>query len=105
MSSASRSPICLFPDRNSFRTSAALTAAAAGLPRRVPLCRAWSNPARTRSRRMSCSNAANTESMPAIALPVDVVRSSASLSDTKPMLRSVSSWSRLDAIGQSDGME
>jgi hypothetical protein len=31
--------------------------------------------------------------MPAIARPVDVVRSSASLSETKPMLRSVSSWS------------
>ena len=49
----------LIPWRNSFRTSAALTAAVAGLPRRVPLCRAWSNPARTRSRRMSCSKAAN----------------------------------------------
>jgi hypothetical protein len=51
----------LIPWQNSLRTSLALIAAVAGLPRRVPLCRAWSNPARTRSRRMSCSKAANTE--------------------------------------------
>lgn len=82
----------LIPWRKSFLTSTALVAAVAGRPRRVPLCRAWSSPARTRSRRMSCSKAANTDSMPAIARRVDVVRSSASLSDTKPMLRSVSSW-------------
>ena len=85
----------LIPWRNSFRTPAALIAAVAGRPRRVPLCQAWSGSARTRSRRMSCSKATNTESMPAIARPVDVVRSSASLSETKPMLRSMSSWSVL----------
>ena len=90
----------LTPWRNSFRTSAALIAAVAGRPRRVPLCRAWSSPARTRSRRISCSKAANTESMPAIARPVDVVRSSASLSETKPMLRSVSSWSVVTKVEQ-----
>jgi hypothetical protein len=35
----------LIPWRKSFRTSAALIAAVAGLPRRVPLCRAWSSSA------------------------------------------------------------
>jgi hypothetical protein len=38
--------------------------------------------------------------MPAIARPVDVVRSSASLSETKPMLRSVSSWSVVTKVEQ-----
>jgi hypothetical protein len=48
----------LIPWRNSLRTSVALIAAVAGRPRRVPLCRAWSSPAPTRSRRMSRSNCA-----------------------------------------------
>jgi hypothetical protein len=83
----------LIPWRNSLRASAAFVAAVEGRPRRFPLCRAWSKPARTRSRSMSCSNWANTDSMPAIALPVDVVRSRASVSDTKPTLMSLSSCS------------
>lgn len=69
------------PWRKSFPTYTAVIAAVAGLSRRVPLCQAWCSPARTRSRRMLCSKAANTKSMPAIAPPVDVVRSSALLSE------------------------
>jgi hypothetical protein len=49
-------------------------------------------PARIRSRRISCSKAANTESNPAIARPVGVVRSSASVSDTKATPSSASSF-------------
>ncbi len=43
-------------------------------------------PALTRSRRMSRSNSAKTASIPARALPLGVVRSSASLRETKPTL-------------------
>jgi hypothetical protein len=50
-------------------------------------------PARIRSGRISCSNSANTESKPAIARPVGVVRSSASVSDTKPTPSEASSFS------------
>ena len=54
--------------------------------------RAWAIPAFTRSRRMSRSNSAKTASMPANALPLGVVRSIASLSETKPTWSAVSSW-------------
>ena len=50
-------------------------------------------PARVRSRRISLSNSANIARMPAIARPAGVVRSSASVSDTKPTPRCSSSWS------------
>jgi hypothetical protein len=42
------------------------------------LSRASAKPVRRRSRRTLCSNAANTESSPAMARPVGVVRSRAS---------------------------
>ena len=50
----------LMPARWSLRISADLAAAVAGRPSRFPFSRAWARPARTRSRRISCSNAANT---------------------------------------------
>jgi hypothetical protein len=46
------------PARCSVRISAACAAAVAGRPRRLPFCRAWANPARVRSPRISRSNAA-----------------------------------------------
>ena len=81
------------PARWSLRISAACATAVAGRPRRLPFCRAWASPARVRSPRISRSNAANTASNPAIARPAGVVRSSASVSDTKPTPRCSSSWS------------
>ena len=74
----------LIPWRYSLRTSAALIAAVAGRPRRVPLCRAWSSPARTRSRRMSCSSAkkvfalleqVSSQRAPAVLMPTNPKRS------------------------------
>ena len=62
-----------------------------GRPRRLPFCRAWAKPARVRSRRISRSNSANTASNPAIARPAGVVRSRASVSETKPTPRCSSS--------------
>jgi hypothetical protein len=49
-------------------------------------------PARVRSRRISFSNSANIASRRAIARPAGVVRSNASVSDTKPTPRCSSSW-------------
>ena len=94
-------PICtrraisdlLIPARCSFRISAAWIAAVAGRPSLLPFCRAWVKPARVRSPRISRSNAAKTASSPAIARPAGVVRSSASVSGTKPTPRCSSSWS------------
>ena len=83
----------LTPARCSFRISAACTAAVAGRPSRFPFSRAWAKPARVRSRRISRSNSAKMASRPAIARPAGVVRSSASVSDTKPTPRCSSSWS------------
>src|SRR5438034_1337759 len=69
--------------RYSFRIWSAFRAAVRGRPRRLPFCRAWASPARTRSRRISRSNSAKTASSPAIARPAGAVRSSASVSHTK----------------------
>jgi hypothetical protein len=92
-------PICrrraisalLTPARWSFRTWLAWTPAVMGRPSRLPLCRACAKPARTRSRRMSRSNSANTANRPAIARPAGVVRSRASVKETKPTPRWFSS--------------
>jgi len=59
--------------------------------RRMPLCRVWASPARTRSRRTSPSNSAMTSSSPAMARPAGEVRSRVSVSDTKPTPRCSSS--------------
>ena len=59
----------------------------------LPFCRALANPARVRSRRISRSNSAKMFSSPAIARPAGVVRSSASVSDTKPTPRCPGFWS------------
>src|SRR5208283_2975957 len=96
-------PICrrramadlLSPERRSLRTRSACRAAVAGRPRRFPFCRAWAKPARTRSRKISRSNSANTASNPAMARPAGVVRSNASVSETKPTPRCSSSCSVL----------
>ena len=93
-------PICsrraisdlLTPARCSFRISAAWTAAVAGRPSRRPFCRACASPARVRSRRTSLSNSAKMASKPAMARPAGVVRSSASVRETKPTPRCSSSW-------------
>ena len=77
----------LMPARCSFRIRSAWIAAVSGRPSRLPFCRAWAKPARVRSPRISRSNAAKTASSPAIARPAGVVRSSASVSDTKPTPR------------------
>jgi len=77
--------------RCSFRISAACMAAVAGRPSRFPFSRACANPARVRSRRISRSNSAKIASRPAIARPAGVVRSRASVSDTKPTPRCSSS--------------
>jgi len=82
----------LTPVRNSFRTSVFFRAAVLGRPSRFPFSRASASPARTRSQRIECSNSAKTESRPAIARPVDVVRSRASVSDTKVTPSSASSF-------------
>jgi hypothetical protein len=76
-----------FPD---FRTC---RAAVAGRPRRLPFCRAWARPARVRSRRISLSNSAKIANRPAMARPVGVVRSRASVRETNPTPRCSSSWS------------
>jgi hypothetical protein len=60
---------------------------------RLPLLASLVIPAFTRSVIISRSNSANTDSIPAIARPDGVVRSSASLSEIKPMPNSVSSLS------------
>ena len=65
-------------------TEAALPAAVGGRPSRLPCDRACAKPARTRSRIMSLSNSAKTESSPAIARPAGVVRSNASVTETNP---------------------
>src|SRR5271169_789917 len=70
-----------------------------GRPNFLPFCRACAKPARTRSRRISLSNSANTASSAAIARPEGVVRSSASVSDTKPTPRWSSSWSVASSSG------
>ena len=62
-----------------------------GRPCGFPSFLAWSIPAFTRSRRISRSNSANTASIPASALPLGVVRSSASQSDTNPTSSAFSS--------------
>ncbi len=69
----------LTPARWNFRIWDAFFAAVTGLPSLVPLRQASSSPARTRSRRMSRSNSEKTESSPAMARPVGVVRSRALL--------------------------
>ena len=81
----------LTPARCSLRISAAFMAAVAGRPNRFPFCRAQARPARTRSRSMSRSNAEKTDSIPTMARPVDVVRSSASVRDMKATPKSASS--------------
>src|ERR1039457_1743771 len=82
----------LMPARCSFRTCSAWNPAVMGRPNFLPFCRAWARPARTRSRRISRSNSANTASNAAMARPAGVVRSSASVSETKPTPRCCSSW-------------
>src|ERR1700691_5885928 len=82
----------LTPALYSFRTWLVWSAAVCGRPRRVPFCRAWARPARTRSRRISRSNSAKTASKAAMARPAGVVRSSASVRETNPTPRWSSSW-------------
>jgi transposase len=77
----------LTPARCSFRISAVCRAAVAGRPNLLPFSRAWARPARVRSRSISRSNSAKMASRPAIARPAGVVRSSASVSETKPTPR------------------
>ena len=72
------------------RTSSAWSEALRGRPCWRPSCRACSIPARTRSLRISRSNSAKTATIAAMARPVDVVKSNASVSDTKA---TSSSWS------------
>lgn len=72
-------------------TEAALPGAVGGRPSRVPCRRACAKPTRTRPRIMSRSNSANTESSIAIARPAGVVRSNASVTETKPAPSAVSS--------------
>src|SRR5215831_1017538 len=79
------------PARCSFRISAAWSPAVIGRPSLWPLARAWARPARVRSCKTSRSKAANTASMAAIARPAGVVRSSASVKETKPTPRCSSS--------------
>jgi hypothetical protein len=55
-----------------------------GRPSLFPFCRAQARPARTRSFRISRSNSAKIASKPAIARPSRVVKSSASVNETKP---------------------
>src|SRR5581483_12012275 len=94
-------PICsrraisdlLTPARWSFPISAACAAAVAGRPRRLPFWRAWARPARVRSPKISRSNSANIANRPAMARPAGVVRSSASVKETKPTPRCSSSCS------------
>jgi hypothetical protein len=74
----------LMPARCGFRTSAAYRAAVSGRPSRFPFCRSCAKPDRVRSRKISCSNSAKIASRPAIARPAGVVRSSASVKETKP---------------------
>ncbi len=57
-------------------------------------------PAFTRSRRMSHSNSAKTASMPANARPLGVVRSSASLNETKPIFKAVQFLQGGDEVDQ-----
>src|SRR6185437_11174551 len=57
----------------------------------LPFSRACASPARVRSRRISHSNSAKMASKPAMARPAGVVRSSASVSETKPTPRCSSS--------------
>ena len=83
----------LTPARGSFRISAVCRAAVAGRPKRLPFCRACAKPARVRSRRTSLSHSANTASSAAMARPAGVVRSKASVRETKPTPRWSSSWS------------
>ena len=77
------------PERDRSVTEAALAAAVGGRPSRLPCDRACAKPAR--SRRMSLSNSAKTESSPAIARPAGVVRSRASVTETKTTSSAVSS--------------
>src|SRR5271166_2278374 len=81
----------LRPERCSLWTWLACRAAVMGRPRRLPFCRACARPARTLSLRISRSNSAKTASSAAIARPAGVVRSNASVSDTKPTPRGSSS--------------
>jgi hypothetical protein len=83
----------LIPDSYSFQICPAFFAAVSGRPKCFPFSLASAMPARIRSRRISCSNSANTESNPAMARPVGVVRSNTSVSDTKPTPSSESSFS------------
>jgi hypothetical protein len=82
----------LAPARWSFRIWLACFPTVTGRPRCFPFSRASAMPARIRSRRISCSKAANTESSPAMARPVGVVRSRASVSDTKATPSSATSF-------------
>ena len=75
------------------RISAAWSAAVAGRPSRLAVLPGMGQASPTRSRRISRSNSAKTASRPAMARPAGVVRSSASVSDTKPTPRCSSSWS------------
>ena len=83
--------------RNRSLAEPALPAAVGGWPSRLPCNRACAKPARTRSHTMSLSNAANTESSPAIARPAGVARSRASVTETKPTSSAVSSCKVLGA--------
>src|ERR1035437_1162647 len=83
----------LRPAKCSLRIWLAWSPAVKGRPRRLPFCRGWARPARTRAPRISRSKAAKTASSAAIARPAGVVRSSASVSDTKPTPRCSSSCS------------
>jgi hypothetical protein len=65
--------------RYSFLTCSECSAAVIGRPSRFPVCRAYSNPARVRSRRPPFSNSAKMAGRPAIARPAAVVRSRASV--------------------------
>jgi hypothetical protein len=84
---AGRSRLCSPQHDRAWKQALDWSDAASGRPRVLPFCRAWAQPARTRSPRISRFNSANTARSPAIARPAGVVRSSAAVSDTKPTPR------------------
>ena len=65
-----------------------------GGPSRLPFCRALARPVRTRSRRISRSNWVKTASKPAMVRPAVSSGWSASVKETKPLLRCSSSCSK-----------
>ena len=65
-------------------TAAAWCATVGGRPWGMPRFRAWAMPALTRSRRLSRSNSAKIASSPAMARPVGVAKSNASLREINP---------------------